>query len=184
MTFGQLLRRDVAVSDEQIAKLEAHYELMLKWNRTINLTRVTEMASAARKHYAESIFLAKHLPVGLIADIGSGAGFPGIPVAIVRPELSVTLVESDQRKAVFLREAAANLSNVNVQTSRAERLTASFDGLISRAVRPEEVAELVPKLAPEAWMLLTRGQKDWQEIEVLPWDSTSAVMFHVEHKSV
>lgn len=182
MTFGELLRRDVAVSEEQIAKLQTHYELMLKWNRTINLTRVTEMAPAVRKHYAESIFLAKHLPAGHFADIGSGAGFPGIPVAIVRPELSVTLVESDQRKAVFLREAAANLPNVNILASRAEGLTAPFDGLISRAVRPEEIAELVPKLAPRAWMLLARGQKDWQEIEVLPWDLTSSIMFHVEHK--
>ena len=181
MTFGELLRRDVAASDQQIAKLEAHYELMLKWNRTINLTRVTEKASAVRKHYAESIFLAKHLPAGHFADIGSGAGFPGIPLAIVRPELSVTLVESDQRKAVFLREAAANLSNVNVLAFRAEALTAPFDGLISRAVRPEEVAALVPRLAPQAWMLLARGQKEWQEIEILPWDSTSSVMFHVEH---
>lgn len=181
MTFGELLRRDVVVSDEQIAKLEAHYELLLKWNRTINLTRVTEMASAARKHYAESIFLGKYLPAGRFADIGSGAGFPGIPVAIVRPELSIVLVESDQRKAVFLRESSASLSNVSVLTSRAEVLTERFDGLISRAVRPEEVAALVPRLAPHAWMLLARGQKDWQEIQVLPWDYTSAVMFHVEH---
>ena len=90
-------------------------------------------------------------------------------------------MESDQRKAVFLREAAANLSNVNVLASRAEALSAPFDGLISRAVRPEEVAALVPRLAPQAWMLLARGQKEWQEIEILPWDSTSSVMFHVEH---
>jgi 16S rRNA (guanine527-N7)-methyltransferase len=184
MTFGELLRRDVAVSDEQIVKLEAHYELMLKWNRTINLTSVTEMASAVRKHYAESIFLAKHLPTGRYADVGSGAGFPGIPAAIVRPDLSVTLVESDQRKAVFLREAAANLANVNVLAARAEGLDSTFDGLVSRAVRPEQVATLVPKLAPQAWMLLTRGQKDWQEIAILPWDATSSVMFHVEHKLV
>ena len=69
MTFGDLLRRDVEVSDEQVARLQAHYELLLKWNRTINLTRVTEMSPAVRKHYAESVFLAKHLPAGRIADM-------------------------------------------------------------------------------------------------------------------
>lgn len=183
MTFGELLRRDVEVTDEQIAKLEAHFELLLKWNRTINLTRIVDPAAAARKHYAESIFLARQLPGQRIVDIGSGGGFPGIPAAIVRPELKLTLVESDQRKAVFLREAVAQLPNVRVESIRAESLTGAFDTIISRAVNPQEVSRLLPKIAPQAWMLLTRGQTDWQEDKVLPWDPDSAVMFHVEHKS-
>ncbi len=179
MTFGELLRRYVDTTDEQIAKLEAHYQLLLKWNRTINLTRVTEMPAAIRKHYAESIFLAKHLPPGHFADIGSGAGFPGVPVAVVRPDIQVTLVESDQRKAVFLRESVVDLPNATVLASRAEHLDGRFDGLISRAVKPEEIARLIPRLASRAWMLLACGQKSWQEVETLPWKSDSAVMFHV-----
>src|SRR5579863_9680025 len=91
-----------AISPEQLELLEEHYRLLLRWNRNINLTRITSLQDAVRYHYCESLYLASRLPVGplRIADIGSGAGFPGIPVAISRPECTVDLVESHQRKAV------------------------------------------------------------------------------------
>lgn len=185
MNFGDALRRYVTVSDEQVARLEAHYRLLVAWNRRLNLTRVTELEIAARKHYAESVFLAQRLPESLrtVADIGSGAGLPGIPIAVVRPEIDMTLIESDQRKAVFLREASAGLANVRVVAARAETLGDQFECLVSRAVAPEEIADLVPGLSTQAWMLLSADslRSTWNIQERLPWDPGSAVAFHTEH---
>src|SRR5581483_9324513 len=95
---------------------------MVRWNKTLNLTRVESLEQAVERHYAESLFLAAHLPVGAlrIVDVGSGPGFPGFPVAVVRGDCAVTLVESHQRKAVFLREASRPLENVEVVAKRAE----------------------------------------------------------------
>ena len=106
--------------------LEAHYRLLLLWNRTLNLSAITGLEEAVERHYCESLFLGAHLPPGSLAivDIGSGAGFPGLPVAVLRPECSVTLIESHQRKAVFLREASRGLPGVRVVAKRAEDVRA------------------------------------------------------------
>ena len=164
--FSALLRQEFlpygGLSDVQLSHLESHYELLLRWNRKINLTRITELQDAVRMHYCESLYAAREIPADIktVADIGSGAGFPGIPVAVFRPEISVTLVESDQRKAVFLREASRNLSNVTVLAQRAEDLQGQFDMLVSRAVRPEEVLTL--KVSGRFLILGSEG-------EALPW---------------
>jgi len=157
-----------ALSPEQLTLLEEHYHLLLRWNRKINLTRITNVQDAVRYHYCESLYLATRLPAGLlrIADIGSGAGFPGIPVAIYRPECTVHLVESQQRKAVFLREAARQLANVRVFAQRAETITGSYDWTLSRAVRPADVLKL--KLAPHVGVLGAEG-------ESLPWGEKRAL---------
>ena len=120
------LRRTVRLTVKQIDLLEAHYNLLVKWNARLNLTRIDSVEEAVRLHYCESLFVGTRLPAGplRIVDVGSGAGFPGIPIAILRPECTVTLVESHQRKGVFLREASRNLKNVTVVTARAENLDA------------------------------------------------------------
>jgi 16S rRNA (guanine(527)-N(7))-methyltransferase RsmG len=124
------------LSSAQLDQLQQHYELMLRWNKTINLTRIEGIEEAVDRHYAESLFLGSNLPDGPlnIADVGSGAGFPGIPIAILRPEVSVSLIESHQRKAVFLKEASRSLRNVSVIPKRAEDLHQTFDWVVSRAV--------------------------------------------------
>lgn len=130
--------RDVLpeLTDSQIAALEAHLVLLERWNRTVNLTAIKSRGEAISKHLGESLFLAAHLPQGSlnICDLGSGGGFPGIPVAIARPDCKVTLVEADVRKGVFLREASRKLANVSVLTARFESVPGEFDWLISRAV--------------------------------------------------
>src|SRR5258708_35233802 len=109
--FADLLKQElqgrVDLSDSQIAQLHEHYELLQRWNLKINLTSIPSGPEAVIRHYCESLFFAANLPVtaGAIADLGSGAGFPGLPIAILKPELMVSLIESHQRKAVFLREA-------------------------------------------------------------------------------
>src|SRR5580704_17440976 len=113
----------------------------MRWNKTLNLTAIRNREEAIERHYCESLFLGARLPAGAlrIADIGSGAGFPGLPVAVLRPDCSMTLIESHQRKAVFLREASRKVLNVRVLAKRAEDVDEEFDWVISRAVSYEDL---------------------------------------------
>lgn len=146
---------DFALTPEQEAALEAHLELLMRWNKILNLTAIRNREEAIERHYCEALFLGARLPAGAlrIADIGSGGGFPGFPVAILRPECSVTLVESHQRKAVFLREASRKILNVRVLAKRAEDVDEEFDWVISRAVSYEDLSPFLKKFAPNAALL-------------------------------
>lgn len=179
--FADLLAQRLAgvasVSAEQAAQLEAHYELLRKWNQVLNLTRVEDLEEAIERHYCESLFLAAHLPPGnlTIADVGSGAGFPGFPVAVFRPDCIVTLIESHQRKAVFLKEVARARGNVRVVSRRAEEVAEHFDVAISRAVSYDDLVRPLKRLAPRA-LLLTGAEAPpakigfvFQEPIPLPW---------------
>ncbi|HEY3839564.1 MAG TPA: 16S rRNA (guanine(527)-N(7))-methyltransferase RsmG [Bryobacteraceae bacterium] len=143
------------ITSEQAGALERHLELLERWNKTLNLTRITDRAEAIERHYNEALFVARHLPPGAlrIVDIGSGAGFPGLPIAIVRPECSVSLIESHQRKAVFLREASRDLRNVKILPIRAEACTERFDWAVSRAVAYADLEKCLVKLADQAALL-------------------------------
>lgn len=124
------------LSQLQLDRLEQHYKLLVRWNKRLNLTRIDDVSEAVRFHYCESLYLGLKLPLEplRIADVGSGAGFPGIPMAILRPELQVFLIESHQRKAVFLREASREVPNTRVLAVRAEDIHGQFDWAVSRAV--------------------------------------------------
>jgi 16S rRNA (guanine527-N7)-methyltransferase len=167
----------VELSPEQVQVLEGHYRLLVLWNRRLNLSAVTGLEEAVERHYCESLFLGAHLPPGplAIADIGSGAGFPGLPVAVLRPECSVTLIESHQRKAVFLREASRGLPSVRVLAKRAEDVRDVFDVAVSRAVGYRDLAPTLKVLAANADLLsgaerppATMGFA-WKEPIALPW---------------
>lgn len=183
--FKGLLAKEFApygtLSELQLDQLESHYLSLIHWNARLNLTRIRDLEESIRFHYCESLFLARFLPCGLqrIVDIGSGAGFPGIPVAISRPECYVTLVESHQRKSVFLREASRDLNNVAVVAKRAEDISDGFDWLISRAVAPSEVLQL--DLGKNIALLI--GEEDAAQLggtsEPIPWGERR-VLFHVE----
>ncbi len=175
--LAQLLAQLCPLPEERLTLLEQHYRLLVKWNKVLNLTRVDRPEEAAERHYAEALFLASRLPEGQfrVADIGSGAGFPGIPAAIFRPEWAVTLIESHQRKAVFLREASRGLSNVRVLAMRAEAVTETFDWAISRAVSYAGLEPSLRRLAKRA-ALLTGAEEPpaalgfaWEEPVALPW---------------
>jgi len=162
-----------ALNADQLNCLEDHYELLLKWNQKVNLTRITSLTDAVRYHYCESLYLAQSLPKRAlrIIDIGSGGGFPGIPLAIYRPDCEVTLVESHQRKAVFLGEAVRNLANVRVLPQRAENVGGEYDWMVSRAVRAKDILKL--RLAANISILGADGNK-------LPWGEARG-LFHVKH---
>ena len=123
-TFERALRAaldeiGIAASDSQIERLAAHHALLERWNRRMNLTRITGAVEVARRHFGEAAFLHRELPpAASLVDVGSGAGFPGLPVAVLRPESLVTLVESKRRKAAFLRQASWDLPNVRVAACR------------------------------------------------------------------
>ena len=170
-----------SLSDAQLDQLQNHYEALTRWNERLNLTRIRGMDDSVRFHYCESLFLARSLPPGAqrIVDIGSGAGFPGIPVAVFRPDCEVILVESHQRKSVFLREAARELPNVRVISNRAEDLRGRFDWLISRAVAPGDIVRL--NLSENVVLLI--GEDDAAKLTGnathIPWGN-QRVLFHVE----
>jgi 16S rRNA (guanine(527)-N(7))-methyltransferase RsmG len=179
--FAEMLRRKVegivSLTAAQIALLEAHYSLMVRWNKVLNLTRVEELEEAVEVHYAESLFLGAHLPrEGIaIADVGSGAGFPGFPVAVLRPDCVVTLIESQQRKAVFLKEVSRGIGNVRIVAGRGEDVRERFDHVVSRAVSYEDLTGVLQKLALYA-DILTGGKEPppalgfcWKHPVVLPW---------------
>jgi 16S rRNA (guanine(527)-N(7))-methyltransferase RsmG len=169
----QELRGALDLSAEQIEALYAHYELLLRWNSRLNLTRVTSLEEAVTVHYAESLFAAAQLPPGpcKVADVGSGGGFPGIPAAIVRPEWSVTLIESHQRKSVFLREATRNLPNVCVAPKRAEETEGEFDWVLSRAVALADLEGILNTWGSNVALLA--GPEDLTSLPEFEWQSTA-----------
>jgi 16S rRNA (guanine527-N7)-methyltransferase len=179
--FVELLRAKLSgvceVSADQAAVFDRHYELLERWNRVLNLTSVRTRDEAVERHYCEGVFLACHLPVGdwSVADVGSGAGFPGIPVAVMRPDCAVTLIESHQRKAVFLREATRELGNVRVIARRAEDVRERFDWVVMRAVRYGDVAGTLKDLAERVEILSGEVSAsemagfEWQAPVRLPW---------------
>jgi 16S rRNA (guanine527-N7)-methyltransferase len=143
----------------QTARFSDYLELILRWNQRLNLTAIRDEEGILRRHFVESIFCARQLPGGVatLLDYGSGAGFPGLPIAICRPEIAVTLAESQGKKAAFLREAIRVLGvPAKVFPGRAEELRERFDCVTLRAVdRMEEATRSGANLvAGSGWLVL------------------------------
>jgi 16S rRNA (guanine527-N7)-methyltransferase len=181
--FRDALVRRVApfcrLTADQLDQLQQHYELMLRWNQTINLTRIVDEEEAVDRHYAESLFLGSNLPAGplRIADVGSGAGFPGIPIAILRPGCSVMLIESHQRKAVFLKEASRELGNIRVTSSRGEDVQETFDLVVSRAVSWDVLEKIGFRLAPKVALLGTQAPNLNCQTIPIPWSPGTNIIY-------
>jgi 16S rRNA G527 N7-methylase RsmG len=140
----------VDLSAEQLSVLEGHYQMLLRWNRSVNLTSISGLEEAVERHYCESL-------------------------AVLRPDCSVTLVESHQRKAVFLREVSRTLPSVRVLSKRAEAVGEQFDRVISRAVSYRDLTTSLKVLAESA-DLLTGAEEPppelgfyWVPAMALPW---------------
>ena len=146
----------MSLTSDARAKLLSHYRLLELWNRRVSLTTIRDPREVARRHFGEGLFLARELPGHLqsVLDVGSGAGFPGLPLAAVRPELEVTLLESVQRKAVFLREASRGWANVSVSNARLESVAGSWDVCVMRAVSVRETLPHLARLCRSAALLL------------------------------
>src|SRR3974390_625859 len=131
----------VIPSDEQVALIQRYMMILLRWNEKLNLTAIRDPLEILNRHFCESMFAAKALPIeaGRLADIGTGAGFPGIPLKITRPELELFLVESNIKKGTFLAEVLRELEipGPRVLISRYEELgeeVAPLDYVCARAV--------------------------------------------------
>ena len=154
------------LSATQLQSISTYIDILLHWNARINLTAIRNEEEIVTRHFGESLFAARHLfprvasaysaPSAVrafeLADLGSGAGFPGIPIKLWAPNIALTLIESNQKKATFLREVARalTLTDINIQNTRAETLPPStFDVVTLRAV------ERLPKVLPVAANLLS-----------------------------
>jgi 16S rRNA (guanine527-N7)-methyltransferase len=144
-TIAEILRPFVELSPERLAQTSTYLDLLLKWNAKVNLTAVREAEAIVARHFGESFFAADRLapqPGDTVIDLGSGAGFPGLPLAMSAPAVQVTLIESNSKKAAFLNEviSALQLKNAKVFSRRAETYPDQADLVTMRAVEKFEKA--------------------------------------------
>ena len=125
----------IALPEAAHLKLLAFRDLLLKWNRTYNLTALRDPQQAISHHLLDALAILPHAGTCPLLDAGSGGGLPGIPLAIARPDLSVTLVDAVQKKAAFLQQAAIELElkNVAVHHARVEEMRGQYGQISSRA---------------------------------------------------
>lgn len=142
--IARLLRPFVELSPTLLAQTSKYLNLLLKWNSKVNLTAVREPEEIIPRHFGESFFAARMLfPESrreAVIDVGSGAGFPGLPLAMLVPDAEMTLIESNGKKAAFLNEVihALGLKNAKVFHGRAEAYTATASLATMRAVEKFE----------------------------------------------
>ncbi|MBU6415881.1 MAG: 16S rRNA (guanine(527)-N(7))-methyltransferase RsmG [Xanthomonadaceae bacterium] len=153
-------------------KLLVYIDLLAKWNRTYNLTAVRDPGEMVSRHLLDSLAVLPYMHGKSLADLGSGAGLPGIPLAIARPDVAVTLVESNGKKARFLREAVRSLplSNVTVDQARVQDAIGTFDTITARAFAslPNMLAWAGHLLAPNGRWLALKGRVDPAELGAVP----------------
>ncbi|MFC5860704.1 16S rRNA (guanine(527)-N(7))-methyltransferase RsmG [Acidicapsa dinghuensis] len=166
------------LTEDQSARFTAYLTLLQKWNARTNLTAIRDEDGILSRHFLESILAAHFLPenVSNLLDFGSGAGFPGLPIAILHPELPVTLAESQHKKAAFLREAVRTLAlpNVTIHAARAETLPTKFACITLRAVdnMQQAISAAIQLLAPSGWLAILTTRSDAATIELLAAQST------------
>jgi 16S rRNA (guanine527-N7)-methyltransferase len=185
-----------ALSPIQLHHISTYIDILVHWNARINLTAIRDPEDIVTRHFGESFFAARHLFPGgraalksrvagqeemralapealTVADLGSGAGFPGLPIKLWAEHISLTLIESNHKKAAFLREVARalTLTDVDIQNTRAESVSGAFDVVTLRAV--EHFAAILPTaaalVAPSGRLaLLISAAQQAQAREALP----------------
>lgn len=189
--FEDLLRSaieplGIILSEAQIHRLRDHYELLCRWNARINLTSVRTPRDVVTRHFAESLFLADRLPsVGTVVDVGSGAGFPGVPISVARPGLKVTLVDSNGKKAAFLQEAVRGECGVKVRSVRFSEVDGEYNWGVWRGVALEDIEEDLPSRVERVAAITssrvlsgwsTISSISWSERHEIPWDRRRIVV--------
>ena len=180
---------DHPLTAHQLDQVQKYLGLLLKWNAKINLTAVRREEDIITRHFGESFFAAQYIfadhPAATAIDFGSGAGFPGLPIAIYSPTTKVTLIESHNKKATFLKEAnrLLHLANANVFLGRGEDYPIASHGpadlVTLRAVEkfPQSVLRAAELVAPHGRLALLISQPqiahapqsfDWQSPKPVP----------------
>jgi 16S rRNA (guanine527-N7)-methyltransferase len=177
--FRSLLEeKDFPITDEKMAQYEQYYEELVEWNEKVNLTAITDKEEVYLKHFYDSLTLALHVDFDYkgptLCDVGSGAGFPSIPLKIMYPELEVTIVDSLQKRIRFLESLVAtlNLAGVSLYHDRAEtfgqnkNFRASFDYVTARAVaRMSVLSELcLPLVKKNGFFIAMKGSDGLTEM--------------------
>ncbi len=163
----------VGLDDEAVARLAAFVGLLDKWNRVYNLTAVRDLHDMVTRHILDSLALLPFLHGRRLLDVGTGAGLPGLVLAIARPDLSVTLLDASAKKLRFVRQAAAELGLDRVEIVQARmqeyRPGRSFDMVVSRAVASLKDLYLQTRhlLSPGGRMLFMKGTVPEAEIAAL-----------------
>ena len=176
-----------ALGIDPVAELLDHFDVYLrelkKWNKVYNLTAITDDHDIIVKHFLDSLLYLKVIPQGHIAlcDVGTGGGFPGIPIAIIRRDITVTLLEPSRKKIAFLRQMRRliALKNVEIINLRAEEMEdRQFDIVVTRATFP--VSGLMKKaghlLNPGGFFVLSKGPKYEDELKDLPAGTKAEVV--------
>ena len=159
----QLARAGLPVSAAQAGSLGEFLALLERWNTVYNLTAITDPDEMIQRHLVESLALRTYLKGASIADVGSGAGLPGVPLAVAEPERRFTLIESRSKRVRFLRHVRGTLSlkNVEIEHCRAEDLThlPPFDTVLARAVAalPELLSVTEHLMAKDSVLLALTG---------------------------
>ena len=181
------------LAEPQRRQLLDYIALLEKWNRTYNLTAVREPLAMVSHHLLDSLAVLPHLPLpaerASLADVGSGAGLPGIPLAVARPQWQVTLVEASHKKVAFLRQAciALGLANVSVHEGRVEawQPAALFTLVISRAFADlaKFIAACAHLVAPGGVLAAMKGTYPREELARAPqgWDCGRVVRLASPH---
>ena len=184
--YTKLNEQGAALSETLLSQISAYLDLLIRWNDRTNLTALRSPEEIITRHFGESLFAAQQIsPTGksTLADVGSGAGFPGLPIKLWAPQLHVTLIESHHKKATFLREVirTVKLTNIEVQATRAEQTTQTFDYVTLRAV--ERFDQVLPAAArllkPGGHLALLIGEDQIPTAQTLlptlKWDKPIAI---------
>ena len=170
----------VAWRDEQIERLLAFLKLIDKWNKAYNLTAIRHVDDMARLHILDSLAVLPHIKGGRVIDVGTGAGLPGIPLAIFLPEVYFTLLDSNAKKTRFVQQAILELKlpNAEVRQSRAEAFQPEqkYDTVITRAFAalPDILQTTAHLLAEGGVLLAMKGQNPHAELEEVKVKSSVA----------
>ncbi len=164
----------VSLTDEQVDKLLQYHSLLVKWNKAFNLTAVRSPLEMISRHLTDSLSVLPHIDCQRLIDVGSGPGLPGIPLAICRPDLPITLLDSNIKKSRFQFQAKAELGldNVEVIHDRVEKFIPEqpFDAVISRAFASlQDMIHWTDHLCAEQGIFLAmKGMYPVEELEQLP----------------
>lgn len=168
---------EVAAPAEALDRMARHAQLMLEWNRKVNLTRITDPEEMAIKHFADALAPAPLIPPDArVVDIGAGGGFPGLPLASVLPAIRITLIDAVRKKVSFMQHVirALGLGNAEARHLRAEELAAEggagFTVAICRALSdlPEIVRLARPLVRSGGLILALKARMSQEESEILP----------------
>ncbi len=182
------------LTEDQAQKLSRFADLLIKWNASYNLTSITSPKDVLDLHLVDSLALAKcsgDLLNGskTVLDVGSGGGLPAIPLAIVRPELEITMVDAVQKKTIFQRQAISmlRLKNIKAEHTRVEQIKdRTFDVITSRAFASlSDMIHLTEHLlAPGGVWLAMKGKFPQEEVDALPQNVSISTVFTVENMKV